>query len=144
MKKIFLFFAILIAAISLQAQNFNSVLNDNITYRYNDVSTVVSDTSTYEVVWEIRSHYPFTYSVGFDIDSVAGTSGKDTLYIDGRIDSEDSWTSLGSVIPTANSELMRLTNDTSAVRYRQLRALYTKTDTSNISVDYHWLKIWRE
>ncbi len=144
MKRILFLFVILIVAIGLQAQNFKSALKPDVTYLFNTSKAVVKDTSSYEVQWEIRSHYPFTYSIGFYIDSISGVASKDTLYIDGRIDTEDNWINLGTIIPDENSQAIRLTNDSIAVRYRWLRALYSKKDTSNIRIKYHWLKIWRE
>ena len=144
MKKLVTILAVLVVAISLQAQDFRSTLYPDITYRLNNVNAVVSDTSDYEVQWEVQSHYPFTYSLGLDIEAILGVPGKDTLYVHGRISNEDDWVSLGSVVPASNSMTIRLTNDTTGVRYRFIKALYTKTDTSQVRVNYHWLKIWRE
>lgn len=144
MRKLVALLVMLVVAISIQAQDFKSTLQADVTYRYNNVNVLVSDTSSHEVQWEIQSHYPFTYSLAMDIDSVLGVAGKDTLHVHGRISTEDNWVSLGSVVPTSNSQTIRLTNDTAAVRYRFIKALYTKADTSDIRIDYHWLKIWRE
>lgn len=144
MKKLFFLFAALIIVIGLQAQDFRSVLQPDVTYRLNNVNATVSDTSTYEVQWEVRSHYPWTFSVAMDIDSILGVSGKDTMHVYTKIGTEDTWSLYGSVVPTANSQTLRLTNDTSAIRARFIKALYTKTDTSDVKIDYHWLKIWRE
>ena len=123
MKKLFFLFAALVIVIGLQAQDFRSVLQPDITYRLNNVNATVSDTSTYEVQWEVRSHYPWTFSVAMDIDSILGVSGKDTMHVYTRIGIEDTWSLYGSVVPTANSQTLRLTNDTSAIRARFIKAL---------------------
>ena len=144
MKKVFLLIAVLIVAIGLQAQDFRSVLQPEVTYRMNDVSVLVTDTSSYDVYWDIQSHTPYRYSLAMDIDSVLGVSGKDTLYVYGKIGPEDAWTALGKVAGTSNSQTLRFNSVSAASYYRYLRALYSKIDTSSVRVDYHWLKIWKE
>ena len=62
-----------------------------------------------------------------------------------KIGIEDDWSLYGSVVPTANSQTLRLTNDTSAIRARFIKGfIYKKQIPVIVKIDYHWLKIWRE
>ncbi len=144
MKNLILIIAFLIVAIGVQAQDITTKIKDGYTYKYNNVNVTLLDTSSYDIVWNIQSHYPFVYSLAIDIDSVSGVSSIDTLFTFGRISEEDSWSALDTVIRSSNTETVRATSLTTSRYFRQMRALYNTKDTADVTVDYFWLKLWRK
>ncbi|NHJ85907.1 MAG: hypothetical protein FK734_10625 [Asgard group archaeon] len=143
MRKLLFIFAIVLAALTLQAQDVTRNIYANESYEYNNVNVSLVDTASYDVYWNVSSHYPFTWNLAMDIDSVSGVSSIDTLFVFGRIDDSATWTPLDTLVRTSNSETMRVSS-TTKVRYRQMRALYNTKDTADVTVDWYYLKIWRE
>lgn len=143
MRKILLSFAILIVAVSLQAQDFTGKLTPGRTYLEKSMSTfTLTNTDTVDIVVSVQQHQPFTIDVAVALDSISGNP-TGTLYLQGRKADTEDWSDIANTVwSTADDDV--LVSHTTAVRYRELRLRFITGGTGVTEADDYWVKLWLE
>jgi len=143
MKRLVLLIAVLIVAMGLQAQDYESRINRNESYVYKSMSThTLTNVDTVDVVVQTRINNPFTIDVCIYVDSISGDAGC-TLYLEGRKADSEAWSSIANTAWSGDDSTVIVSHAT-AVRYRETRLRLITSGTGVLEADYYWEKLWYE
>ena len=154
MKKLILFFSIVLIAFAVEAQR-TALMPSNNTFYSNRIVTADSIKNTGVKTWilETARHQPFTYDVQMKIDTVttpAASSGV-SIQLVGKKFANDEWTNVGSAVVWKSLVAYEVGADTTitwsgttTVRYRYLALVVTGAGTHTMRPSIVQWKLWQD
>jgi hypothetical protein len=154
MKKLILFFSIVLIAFAGEAQR-TALMPSNNTFYSNRIVTADSIKNAGVKTWilETARHQPFTYDVQMKIDTVttpAASSGV-SIQLVGKKFANDAWSNVGSAVVwkslvahTVGKDTTITWSGTTTVRYRYLGLVVTGAGTHAMRPSIVQWKLWQD
>ena len=132
-------------AMGLHAQDGTGKIRANNSYKFVEMNQTLTNADTSEVVFNVQVTHTFTLDAGVNIDLVSGSSTTDTLFVMGRKEGSQAWTTIAKTgIWDGVTNTTPITSYTTAVRYREIKLLYKAMGTCVRTLDNAWLKVYYE